>query len=249
MSAYPSFLCWQCCISKEKHRTDRHQYYFPGMVFPSTVTSDILNNEICLYKWRDIWNPSLKCRLHSDMRWSLMIPSPDSPKGFATLTLGRVIRQDMSNPANFLSKTSLTEVVDQSPREDAPGDSHTRKDCPDLAAKETQLQQLWDGEAKDLKGSWRMQQTKPWVQERELQFVQSPGGQNSTEAVCGLQRTGSQPKDNLLNPEQSWCAGKHASMRRGQPDAVRSADWDKTQKEVYKVCKQDQMTKKEHGTT
>lgn len=48
-----------------------------------------------------------------------------------------------------------------------------------------------------------MQQTKPWVQERELQFVQSPGGQNSTEAVCGLQRTGSQPKDNLLNPEQS----------------------------------------------
>lgn len=96
-----------------------------------------------------------------------------------------------------------------------------------------------------------MQQTKPWVQERELQFVQSPGGQNSTEAVFGLQqqRTGSQSKDNLLNPEQSRCAGKHASMRRGSQDAVRTADWDKTQKEVYKVCKQDQMTKKEHSTT
>lgn len=52
-----------------------------------------------------------------------MIQSPDSPKGFATLTLGRVIRQDMSNPGNFLSKTSLTEVLDQSPREDAPGNS------------------------------------------------------------------------------------------------------------------------------
>lgn len=42
-------------------------------------------------------------------------------KGFTTPTLGRVIRQDLSNPANFLSKTSLAQVLDQSPREDALG--------------------------------------------------------------------------------------------------------------------------------
>lgn len=32
-------------------------------------------------------------------------------------------------------------------------------------------------------------------------------------------------------------------------DALRTADWAQTHEEVYKMCKQDQMTKEEQSTT
>lgn len=87
------------------------------MIFPSTVTLDILNN-----KNEEIFKILVKNADCTQTRGrNLMIPSPGSHNGFATPTLGRVIRQDISNPANFLSKTSLPQVLDQALREDAPG--------------------------------------------------------------------------------------------------------------------------------
>lgn len=195
-----SFFLWLLSLivgnaanPRKSIRTDRHQH-FPGTIFLSTVTSDILNNKIYIFKWRDIWNPSLECRLYSNMwkesygtkAWfsqGLCHPNPWK-SGNA-----------MTNPANCWSKTSWTHVLDQSPREDAPGSPTYKKGLSRFRSqRQTWLQQLRDGKARDLKESGGRQQTRPWVQERELQFVQSFGRQNPTVAAFGSQeqRTDSQ---------------------------------------------------------
>jgi len=59
----------------------------------------------------------------------------------------------------------------------------------------------------------------PGVQEKKLQLAQSSSRQNPLEAVfwsTGTEERWAVLKDNLLNPEQSRCARKHASMEGGQ---------------------------------
>lgn len=109
---YLSLIAGNAAYPKKSIKPGRHQYYFPGMILLSTVTSDILNNKIYVFKWRDIWNPSLECRLYWNMWKESHDTKPWFSQGLCHLDPWEGDKA-MSNPANILSKTSLTQVLDQ----------------------------------------------------------------------------------------------------------------------------------------